>query len=178
MKFLKYLLIILAVLVVGFFLVGLIKPEISYTNEVTVNKPLAESWAVSQDESKMKDWLQGYQKMEHVSGTPGTVGAVSDVHFVNGGEEMIIRETITAIVPNESIAMTFDSDFMVMDYIITMKPDDGKTKIETKSDVEGNGMFAKSIVAIMNGSFETQEQTNLEKLKNTIEENSSPYSSY
>ena len=57
MKYLKYILGILALLIIGFFLLGLIKSEVSYDCEVMVDKPLAESWAVSQDEEKMSEVL-------------------------------------------------------------------------------------------------------------------------
>lgn len=176
MKYLKYILGIVAILLIGFFLLGLIKPELSYKCEVMVDKPLAESYAVSQDPEKMSDWLIGFQKIEHVSGTPGTVGAVSDVYFIEGGQEMIIRETITDIVPNESITMSFASDFMDMDYTIRMIPMDGKTKISSSTTAIGNGMFSKSLMALIGSSIKTQEETNLARLKKTIESNSKNYS--
>lgn len=175
MKYLKYILGILAILVIGFFLLGVIKPELSYECEIIADKPLAESWAVSQDEEKMADWLDGFQKIEYVSGTPGTVGAVSDVYFVEDGQVMTIRETITDIVKDESVSMTFTSDFMNMDYKLAMTAIDGKTKISTSTTATGNGMFSKSIMAMMGSSFITQEETNLSSLKKTIEKNSKNY---
>ncbi len=175
MKYLKYILIILAILVVGFFLIGQIKSEVAYESEIMVNKSLAESWAVSQDEEKMSDWLDGFQKIEHVSGTPGTVGAVSDVYFVTNEQEMIIRETITNIVPNKSISMNFTSDFMDMDYTISMESINEKTKISSSTSSVGNGMVSKSILALVSSSLKTQEETNLTNLKNTIEGNTKNY---
>ena len=175
MKFLKYTLGVLAILVIVFFLLGLIKPKLSYECEIIVEKPLVESWAVSQDEEKMSDWLIGFQKIEQVSGTPGTVGAISDVYFITEGQEMSIRETITNIVPEESIAMSFASDFMDMDYKLTMSSIDGKTKISSSTTAIGNGMVSKSIMALMGNSIEAQEETNLINLKNTIEKNSKNY---
>jgi len=176
MKILKYVLGILAFLIVAFLLLGLIKSEVNYDCEIMVDKPLAEAWAVSQDESKMADWLDGFQKVEPVSGTQGTVGAVSDVYFVSDGQDMVIRETITDIKPNESIAMTFTSDFMNMDYKLKMTAVGGKTKISSSTTAEGNGMFSKALMAIMSGSIKTQEETNLANLKRTIENNSNDYS--
>ena len=140
-----------------------------------VNKPLAESWAVSQDEGKMPDWLPGFQKIEHVSGSPGTVGAISDVYFITDGQEMTIRETITDIVPDESISMSFASDFMDMDYKLTMTAIDGKTKLSSNTTAVGNGMVSKSLMALMGNTFKTQEETNLTNLKKTIENNSKKY---
>jgi len=175
MKYLKYILVILAVLVIGFFLLGLIKSEISYECETIVDKPLAESWAVSQDKEKMADWLEGFQKVEHISGTPGTVGAVSDVYFISEGQEMSIRETITEIVPDESVSMLFTSDFMNMNYKLAMSSVDGKTKIKSTTTCIGNGMVSKSIMALMGNTMESQEKTNLTNLKKAIEENSKNY---
>ena len=175
MKYLKYILGILAILIIAFFLLGLIKPELAYECEIMVDKPLAESWAVSQDEKKMSDWLDGFQKIEHVSGSPGTVGAISDVYFITDGQEMTIRETITDIVPDESISMLFTSDFMDMDYKLTMNSVDGKTKISSSTTCEGNGMVSKSLIALIGNSIKTQEETNLTNLKKTIEKNSKDY---
>jgi carbon monoxide dehydrogenase subunit G len=175
MKYLKYILGILAILVVGFFLLGLIKPELSYECEIMVDKPLAESCAVSQDIEKMPDWLPGFQKIEHVSGSPGTVGAISDVHFITDGQEMTIRETITDIVPDESISMSFASDFMDMDYKLTMTAIDGKTKISSNTTAVGNRMVSKSLMALMGNTIKIQEETNLTNLKKTIEKNSKNY---
>lgn len=175
MKYIKYILGILAILVIGFFLLGLIKSEVSYESEVMVDKSLTESWAVSQDKEKMSDWLEGFQKIEHVSGTPGSVNAVSDVYFVTDGQEMIIRETITEIIPNKSVSMLFTSDFMDMDYKLSMESIDEKTKINSSTTCKGNGMISKSLLALMGNSMETQEETNLSNLKKTIEENSKDY---
>ena len=175
MKYLKYILGIVILLILGFFVLGLIKSDISYESEILVEKSLAESWAVSQDEKKMADWLEGFQKVEQVSGVPGAVGSVSDVHFISEGSEMVIRETIMEIVPNESVKMSFTSDFMDMVYTLKMNSENGKTKIKTNTTVEGNGMVSKSFIALMGSSFKTQEDTNLNNLKKTIEKNTTNY---
>lgn len=153
MKYLKYILGIIAILVIIFLLIGFIKPDITYDCEIMVNKPLEESWNVTQDEEKMSEWLEGFQKVEQVSGTSGTVGAVSNVYFITDEQEMIIKETITDIKPNESIEMIFESDFMNMDYTLKMASINGKTKISSNTIVKGNGMFSKSIMVLLGNSL-------------------------
>lgn len=171
MKYLKYGLMAIAILIIGFFILGLIKPQVSYQCEIIVDKSLAESWTVSQDESKMAAWLEGFQRIDHVSGSPGTVGAVSDVYFITDGQEMVIRETIKEIIPNQSMSMSFASEFMDMEYRLAMEAIDGKTKISSTTAAVGNGIISKSIMALMSGSIKAQEETNLSKLKETIENN-------
>ncbi len=175
MKYVKYILGIIAILVIIFLLIGFIKPYITYDCEIMVDKPLKEAWNVTQDEGKMSEWLEGFQKVEQVSGKSGTVGAVSNVYFITDGQEMTIKETITDIKPNESIEMLFESDFMNMDYTLKMASINGKTKISSSTNAKGNGMFSKSIMALMENSLKEQEETNLTKLKKTIEVNRKDY---
>ena len=175
MKYLKYIIGIIAILVIGFLLLGVFKPKVSYECEIKVEKPLDESWAVIQDEGKLSEWLPGFQKIEHISGTPGTVGAVSNVYFVTDGQEMTIRETITDIVPNESISMSYESDFMNMDYKMDMASVNGNTKISSSTTAVGNGMISKSMMALIGSSIKAQEETNLANLKKTIEQNTKNY---
>lgn len=175
MKYLKYILGLIAILVIGFFLMGIIKPKITYDCEILVEKAAAESWAVVQDEEKMPEWLPGFRKIEHISGTPGTVGAVSLVYFDNDGQEMSIKETITDIVPDKSITMTFEDDFMNMNYTMSVTSVDGKTQINSSTTAVGNGTLSKSIMALMGGSIKEQEETNLVNLKKAIEQNTKNY---
>ena len=176
MKYFKYLLGIIACLVIGFFLLGMIKPELSYECEIMVEKPIAECWAVSQDETKMADWLAGYQQIKPISGEPGKIGSIADVYFNNEGQEMIIRETITKIEPNESISMLFESDFMNMNYKFSMRSINGQTKIFSNTTAIGNGAISKSIMVLMGSFIKGQEELNLAMLKKTIESNSTIYS--
>ena len=169
MKYVKYIVLSGMIITIIFFAIGFIKPEVSYSSDIIVNKPLEHSWTVSQDETKMAEWLDGYQKNVHISGTPGEVGAVSDVYFITDGTEMIIRETILNIVQNESMSMKFESDFMNMDYKIMMKSQGKNTKITSETNAVGNGLASKSIMALMSGSIKAQEEINLANLKNVIE---------
>lgn len=175
LKYIKITLGIITILIVGFLALGIIKPTVTYECAIMVEKPIEESWAVLQDTAKLSDWLPGFQKIEHISGTPGTVGAVSNVYFDNNGESMSILETITDMTPNESIAMKYASDFMDMDYKLDITLENGQSKIYSSTLAKGNGMISKSIMALMGGSLKKQEETNLANLKKTIEENTINY---
>lgn len=175
MKIVKYVLIVIGVLVVIFLSAGLIRPEITYDSEVMINKPVEEVWAVMQDESRISEWLKEVKRIEHVSGEPGTVGAVSKIYVDQGGEEMFMTETITAQKEQEMMAMTFTMDFMDMDYEMHLEASDGKTKVSSHSETKGNGLFAKSLLAFMGGAMKEQEDTNMKNLKALIESNTKEY---
>lgn len=175
MKYLKYIISIIFLLVLIFFGMGIYTTSVIYECEVTVDKTVKEAWAVMQDESKASDWILGYQKTEHISGTPRTKGAVSNVYVLDQGEETVMKETIMAIETNKLIAMSFAMDFMDMNYEMQLQENGNSTIIKTKSKIYGNGIFAKSIIAFMPKSMKAQEEENLNNLKKIIEANTKNY---
>ncbi len=170
MKILKYILYALLALVLLFVAMGLFTPNVQYENTITTTKSVSETWAAMNDESNLSKWLPGYQRSELISGTASTVGAVSNIYFDEKGEQVMIKETVTEIVPNEKLAMDFSMDFMDMEYEMTTTNTSTGTQITTQSKVTGNGFFARCLVALMKGSMSGQEDDNLANLKKVIEE--------
>jgi len=175
MKILKYILGAFVLLILIFLGKGLLTPSISYENETIVNKSAKEAWAVMSDESNLPKWIDGFLRTELASGTANTVGAVSNVYVDEGGQKMMMKETIMDIKPYELMAMKFTMDFMNMDYEMHFHESNGKTTIRTKSKTIGNGIFAKSLISFMPSSMATQEDKNLSKLKDLIDENTKNY---
>lgn len=175
MQYVYYTLGIAGILIVIFFIIGFIKSSISYNFEIMVDKPIEESGYIAQDEERMSEWLEGFVKIEHISGKPKTAGNVSNVYFSINGKEMVVKRTITAIKLFESMESLSETDFMNMEYSVKMTAIGEKTKISSSTTVKGNGIFAKSLMVFMGGSLKKQEETNLAKLKNTIEANTKKY---
>lgn len=175
MKILKILLGIIFVLALLFFGRGLLTPSIAYENTIVTNKPAKEAWAVMSDEANLPKWISGYVKSELISGTPNTVGAISNVTVDDNGTITVMKERITAIKEYEKMAMNFTIDFMDMDYEMNFKEKDGKTTLVTKSVTRGNGLFAKSIISWIQGGMVAQEDKNLANLKDLINGNTKNY---
>ena len=175
MKILKYALGIIAILLIGFLLMGVFKPEISYTNEITVDKSIKEAWGVMQDESKTKDWVTGMKSMELVSGDNNEVGSVRKIIMENNGKEMEIMETLMTLKEFEQIGMKFDNEFMENMYNMYVAEKDGKTVIRAESVSKGKGMIARSMFALSGSTMKEEDMKMLEKLKTLIEENTTDY---
>lgn len=176
MKFLKILLVIIALLAIVFFGRGLLTPTVSYDSEITVDKPIEEAWAVMNDESKITEWLSGITNIEHVSGEKGKVGQVTKYTFNQNGQESEIVETMKEIRANEYVAMDFVMEgAMVMDYAVNFSEKDGKTHIKSSSSNTGEGLMMKSMLSFMQGGMKTQEDENMARLKKLINENKTDY---
>ncbi len=180
MKILKYLLIGILLLVGIFLLFGITNKSVSYGHTFTVDKPVKEAWAVSQDFNLFDQWLEGFKSIELLSGEQAAVGSTYKV-VVNPGdgqEDFEMTETIKSIKEYDHITMHFDSEMMDFDQTITFKESDGKTTVSTDSKVLGKGLFMRSMFALMEklgGSFTTQEAKNMEALKVLIQNNTKDY---
>jgi len=176
MKILKYVLIFLVLLVLFLVVKGLMTPFVSYESKVAVDKPVEEVWAVMNDQTKLPEWIDGYLRNEHVSGTPNTVGAISNVYIDDKGKEMMMQETITAIEKNKRIAMTFSMDgFMDMEYEMLLTKENGKTLVTSSSKNSGTGIFGKIMVSLMPTMMKAQEDKNMQNFKKVVEENTKIY---
>lgn len=176
MKFLKILIGIILILVIIFFARGLMTPSISYQSEITVDKSIEEAWAVMNDESKISEWLQDITKVEHISGTKGEVGAVTQYTFNQNGQESLVLETLKKTVPNKHVAMDFHMEgAMDMAYAVDFFEKDGKTHIKSSTTNTGQGLIMKSMFSFMQGSFQKQEDINMVNLKKLINENTTNY---
>jgi uncharacterized protein YndB with AHSA1/START domain len=176
MKYLKYLLGLLLLLILLFIGKGILSPQITYGSEVTVNKPIEEAWAVMSDESKASQWLKGITEIEPISGKRGTVGAVTKYTFNDNGQESIVMETIKEIRPNEYMSMDFEMEgVMNMDYNINFSEKNGKTIVKSSTIAEGEGFIMRSLVSFMKGTMQAQEDENMNNLKSLIDGNTTNY---
>lgn len=176
MKYLKYILGIIVVLLLIVLIRGFLTPSISYDSQITVNKSIEESWAVMNDASKIDQWLKGITKMEHVSGTKGAVGAVTNYTFNDNGQESLITETITAISPNEYVTMDFVMEgVMDMNYRMDFSESGGSTTVKSSTTVKGIGILMQSMIPFMKGTMQEQEDENMNNLKVVINNNTTDY---
>src|SRR5690606_42043241 len=66
-----------------------------YTIEMVIELPVAEVIAKFDSVENMKHWQRGLQTVEHISGTPGEVGAKMKMVYQMGKRKMELIETIT-----------------------------------------------------------------------------------
>lgn len=183
MKFLKFLFLFvigLFLFVLFAFLMGHLKPEISYGHEIAVNKSIEEAWAVHQDETKYDQWLDGFKSIELLSGVKGTVGSTYKIIVKpeEGQPDFEMFETLESIKEADHITLNMDSEMMVFDQTTSFSEKDGKTIIKTESKVSGKGRMMRAMFAVMDlftDSFQKKEVENIENLKKVIENNTTNY---
>ena len=70
-----------------------------FEHEIEIDKPLKEVYRAFNDPDNLPRWLQGLQRTEQISGTPGEVGSVTKQIYLERGRTVEMIETITAHEP-------------------------------------------------------------------------------
>ena len=179
-SFFKYLGLILILLVLFFFAMGLVKPTVEYGHTITVDKPVAEAWAVHQDVTKYNQWLKGFQSIELIEGEQNTIGSKYRVTVIpqEGADKFVMTETIKSIKPNDHITLDFDSDFMDFNQSTRFSSNGNQTTITTESKTTGKTFIQRCLFSTMEtlaGMFKAQEVENIENLKIVINNNTDVY---
>lgn len=139
-----------------------------YTCSIEVNVPRARFIELFDNPENLPKWQKGLQSFTPVSGTPGQVGAKSELVFLMGKRRVEMVETITRrALPNE-FAGTYEAKGVWNSVANRFVDLGGRTgwELETEFRLGGflkvlgwvmPGMFRKQSLAIMNGFKEFAE---------------------
>lgn len=140
-----------------------------YTTEIIINKPIDQVIALFDNADNLKEWMEGLQSFEHISGTPGEVGAKSKLTFLMNNRKLEMIETITAKNLPDEFSGTYEAKG-VFNTVVNrfVRLDGNRTKYVTEHEFELSG-FMKIIGWLMPGMFRKQSMKYLEAFKKFAE---------
>ena len=139
-------------------------------SKVIINRAVKEVWEFFKDPDNLKLWLSGFQKFEHVSGIPGTVGAKAKHHFLERGRKLILDGELTEVVPEKKIIGILDSSMMVNEVTNSFTDlGNDQTEVLLSSDTQFKGFFWKQAGLLMKGEFRKRQEKDLQTLKQVLE---------
>ena len=169
MKTIKIILVTITVLVIGFFVTGLIIKETVYHTEVTINKPVTEVFELFNDNSRMVEWVTDLNSVEVMKETPAITGSVYKMTVDNRGRQVAMTKKVLAYVPNEKVTHFFDAENMLKtdDYIFT--EEEGKTIIKKTSSCKSESYIMSCLFPYFKGTFKEIDQKYLNNFKELAE---------
>ena len=138
--------------------------------KIVINKPVKEVWDFFQNPGNLELWLSGFQKFEHISGIPGTVGARAKHHFLERGKELILDGELTEVIEQKRIIGVLDSS-MMLNKVTNSFNDMGnnQTEVTLSSDTQFKSFLWKQIGPLMKGEFKKRQERDLQTLKEILE---------
>ena len=173
MKALKIILGILLIVVLAFFAVGLFASEVTYQNTVTIDRSPEQVWEVFHQSEKLGSWLDGFERIENLSGNKLEVGSRWKLFFDQDGEKIEIVEQVTAVKTNELYAFDLETDPFLGATEILLEPlEAGQTRLTAKTRINGRNLFWRSLMRLSKGYMIDQSQQSYDKLKQVVESSS------
>ncbi len=170
MKFLAWFIGLLVLLVMGFLAIGVVKPSVSYQVQTQVAATPTEAFDVFIDVGRMSEWLEGFERIENLSGAPGEVGSRWRLHFVDErGAPMVFEEEVTGFIPGELFSYRGDSPFTMLEASTEFEPVEGGTRITMTADLQGKGIIWRSMMALSQGQLKARSEADFARLKRLIE---------
>jgi hypothetical protein len=140
-----------------------------YTLSNTINKPLDEVVTKFKDPEGVKHWMEGLQKIEHISGTQGEVGAKSDFYFTHRNKQMKISETILEQNFPNQIKFAYRSPMGYNEVeVVFEKISDNSVRQTTNNYFEMKG-FMKIMGLLLKGMFKKQSLKYMTAFKQYVE---------
>lgn len=140
-----------------------------YTISIIIDRPLDKVIELYDNPDNLKEWMEGLQSFEHISGTPGQVGARSKLVYKMGKRHIEMIETVTVRRLPHEFSGTYEADgvFNIVKNKFE-KLSDTKTKYVTEQEFEFKGMM-KYFSILMPWAFKKQSMKYLKAFKDFAE---------
>ena len=141
-----------------------------YSLDILIDLPRQEVISKLDSVENIKHWQRGLVGVEHLSGTPGEVGAKMKLSYKFGSREMQMVETITKRDFPKEFHATYETKGMhTVQQNFFEETSEGQTKWTSNSEFITSGFGMKLMAFLMPGAFKKQSNQYLEDFKNFAE---------
>ncbi|MEO1437299.1 MAG: SRPBCC family protein [Bacteroidota bacterium] len=137
-----------------------------YQVEVIIDRPRNEVIQLFDSTEHMHQWMEGLLEFEHLSGTPGEVGAKSKMRFQMGKRDMTLIETITTRNLPDELSGTYEAPGafnIVNNYFEALNEHQTRYMVVQEFKFDSFGM--KLLSALLPGMFKKQSLKNMNAFK-------------
>lgn len=140
-----------------------------YTVSNTINSSLEKVHQKFIEPDGALNWMEGLQRIEHLSGTPGEVGAKSDFYSVYKNKEMKISETILEQNLPHQIKFGYESPMGYNEVELLFEELNENTVKQTNNSYFALKGFMKVMGFFMKSMFKKQSLKYMNGFKNYVE---------
>ncbi len=139
-----------------------------FSSTMVIKAPRDRVVELFRNPDNLSKWQDGFQRVEHVSGTPGETGAQKKMFYSQGGRDMVLLETITANRLPDEFSALYQHTAMENTMTSRFVEIEGGAATRFECDVEYtkfNGFVPKLMGLFFRGVFRKQAQTWFDQFK-------------
>lgn len=139
-------------------------------SKILINKSIEEVWEYFNNPENLALWLSSFEKLEHLEGVPGEVGAKSKHYYRNNRKLFELTETITKKEKYRYLCITLENPVMISRIENRFNSIGNDTELVAISETKFKPIMLKIMSTFMKKAFQKRQHSDLEKLKEVIEE--------
>lgn len=141
-----------------------------HSTYVFIDKPKAEVWEFFRDTNNMDQWLDGFQRMEHLSGGLAEVGSTYKQYYSGpAGREVIFKEKVLEVEAERCFSSLMRNDMIEMRITTKFYPKDGGTEILSEAEVTFKNMAFRLFKRVLMQEVTKRQDKNFKTLKEILE---------
>ena len=141
-----------------------------YTIDVIIDRPVNEVVEHFDDSDKLREWMDGLQRIEHLEGEPGEVGAKSKLYFDMGNRQIEMLETIKEKNLPEKFSGLYVADGVYnLNTMSFRETGANQTRLTLDAEFEFTHWVMKIMAFFGPSLFKKQSKKNLDGFKRFVE---------
>lgn len=159
----------LIILILAAILPGLIRPTISWEQELSVDRPVKTVYFAFINPLKMNEWIKGFKKVEALGGFSMGAGSKYIVTFERNNKIRKVIEEVTVFKWREELGLAFYFKPATIETHLYFKTVQHSTTVTIHTTIAGKGPFYKTALLFVQKSIINEMRENVLNLENMLE---------
>ena len=156
-------------LVLVFLMVGVFKKSILLEQDITINRPVKKVYYSMLNPMMMKEWLEGFQKIEALDGFLHGPGSRYMLTLEMGGREIKVLQEVTLFEWKKELGLKMNFPHILVKTNVLFEESGKGTQMNIKHDIQGDNLFWKSVIPIVRPILKNSFDKNFINLKEVLE---------
>jgi len=136
---------------------------------IEIDRPLKDVYAAFNNPANMPRWLEGLQRTEQISGTPGQVGSKMKQIYLERGRIVEMVETMTAHEPMKYMSGNLEAPGMNCAIHIEFVDKGTTSVVVARTEMQSRGLMMRLMLPFIRGTVRKRQSGDLHRFKTKLE---------
>lgn len=142
----------------------------SFEISVTINQPIDIVVKALMNPENHTHWTKHLQKFEVIKSTPGKVGSIAHLHYLENGQSYIMKDELVYCDPGKKYISKVSGDALTAKVETVLESLGNNTRMKLKWSGKGKILFLKLFLPLMKKKMIKGAEQDLQTFKKLVEE--------